>query len=118
MRSDILDTLARSLATKTTTSADDPVDITDRLRPQSMHGGRGLGRLFGGGMTGHGHHHDTGGCGSHETSTESDHRTEGDHEDTSKTDEALAILRERYARGEIDEEEFERRLDTLRTMGL
>ncbi|WP_135666919.1 SHOCT domain-containing protein [Halorhabdus rudnickae] len=83
-----------------------------------MHGGRGLGRLFGGGMTGHGHHHDTGGCGSHETSTESDHRTEGDHEDTSKTDEALAILRERYARGEIDEEEFERRLDTLRTMGL
>ncbi|MFB6149888.1 MAG: SHOCT domain-containing protein [Halobacteriales archaeon] len=118
MRSNIFDTLERSLANKTTSSADDSVGIAERLRPQTMHGGRGLGRLFGGGMTGHGHQHGSGGCGSHETSTQSDHRTEGDHEEKSKTDEALAILRERYASGEIDEEEFERRLETLRTMRL
>ena len=115
MRSDIFDTLARSLATKTTTSSDDSLGITDRLRPQTMHGGRGLGRLFGGGMTGHGHHHGTDGCGSHDTQTESNHRTEGDHEDTSETDDAFAILRERYARGEIDEEEFEQRKRVLRS---
>ncbi len=38
---------------------------------------------------------------------------EGDDDDDAPEDPALRALRERYARGEIDEREFERKLDRL-----
>ncbi|MDT3437511.1 SHOCT domain-containing protein [Haloarcula sp. 1CSR25-25] len=87
-----------------------------------MHGGRGRGLrgLFGGGMMGHGHgrHGGRSGCSSHHSSHESTPSTEsseaGSSEEPAGSDRALAILRERYARGEIDEEEFETRRNTLR----
>ncbi len=40
-------------------------------------------------------------------------RSGGDQRSTPSQDSALAILRDRYARGEIDEDEFERRKRSL-----
>ena len=71
-------------------------------------------------MMGHGHgrHGGRSGCSSHHSSHESTPSTEsseaGTSEEPSGSDRALAILRERYARGEIDEQEFETRRNTLR----
>jgi hypothetical protein len=73
-------------------------------------------------MMGHGHgrHRGRSGCSSHHSSHESTPPTEsseaGPSEEAPGSDRALAILRERYARGEIDEGEFETRRDTLRGM--
>ena len=41
------------------------------------------------------------------------HRTSGSESTTTAEEEALETLRNRYARGEIDETEFERRLEAL-----
>lgn len=39
----------------------------------------------------------------------------GDHAETGDTDQAMTVLRERYARGELSEEEFEERRRRLRS---
>lgn len=87
-----------------------------------MHGGpgRGLRRLFGGGMMGHGRHGDRSGSSSQHSSDGPLPQREppdfGSSKEAGDTDPALAILRERYARGEIDEEEFTKRHETLLSM--
>lgn len=82
--------------------------------------GRGLRRLFGGGMMGHGRHGDRSGSSTHHSSDGPSPQREPIESDSSKeavdTDPALTILRERYARGEIDEEDFTKRHETLQSM--